>query len=151
MQFGCVVTEGLARIRRTSSLLDSDDATHSKAKKRLLDQARVSMRLKCRASGLGSTPDRSAPGRLHSILRFRSTGWTAQGSSSLTFAPASSVHRVVTDVNLETARDNLDQPTAQVGPTLGYVLIALHAMAAPLHHDLMRDNTLVRMLPGHGP
>ena len=33
--------------------------------------------------------------------------------------------------------------------TLGYVLIGLHAMAALLHHYVMRDNTLVRMLPGH--
>lgn len=61
------------------------------------------------------------------------------------------MHRVVTDVNLETARDNLDQPTAQVGATLGYVLIALHAMAALLHQYVMRDDSLVRMLPGHGP
>lgn len=35
--------------------------------------------------------------------------------------------------------------------TLGYVLIGLHAMAALLHHYVMRDTTLVRMLPGHRP
>jgi cytochrome b561 len=31
--------------------------------------------------------------------------------------------------------------------TLGYVLIGLHAAAALLHHYVMRDNTLRRMLP----
>ncbi|MGF6214441.1 cytochrome b [Comamonas sp. 4034] len=35
--------------------------------------------------------------------------------------------------------------------TLGYVLIGLHAAAALLHHYVMHDNTLVRMLPGHRP
>ena len=35
--------------------------------------------------------------------------------------------------------------------TLGYVLIGSHAMAALLHHYVMRDNTLVRMLPGRRP
>lgn len=33
--------------------------------------------------------------------------------------------------------------------TLGYFLIGLHAMAALLHHYVIRDNTLTRMLPGH--
>lgn len=31
---------------------------------------------------------------------------------------------------------------------LGYALIGLHATAALLHHYVMRDNTLIRMLPG---
>jgi len=32
----------------------------------------------------------------------------------------------------------------------GYYLIGLHALAALLHHYLIRDNTLQRMLPwGH--
>ena len=31
--------------------------------------------------------------------------------------------------------------------TIGYWLIGLHAAAALVHHYLMRDNTLVRMLP----
>jgi cytochrome b561 len=31
--------------------------------------------------------------------------------------------------------------------TLGYALIALHAVAALVHHYVMRDNTLTRMLP----
>jgi cytochrome b561 len=31
--------------------------------------------------------------------------------------------------------------------TLGYYLIGLHAAAALFHHYLMRDNTLLRMLP----
>ena len=31
--------------------------------------------------------------------------------------------------------------------TLGYWLIGLHAAAALVHHHLMRDNTLLRMLP----
>ncbi len=34
--------------------------------------------------------------------------------------------------------------------TLGYLLIAAHAFAALLHHYMLRDNTLLRMLPGHG-
>lgn len=32
--------------------------------------------------------------------------------------------------------------------TAGYVLIGLHAAAALLHHYVIRDNTLMRMLPG---
>jgi superoxide oxidase len=31
--------------------------------------------------------------------------------------------------------------------TVGYVLIGLHAVAALLHHVVLRDNTLRRMLP----
>ena len=31
--------------------------------------------------------------------------------------------------------------------TAGYFLIGLHAAAALLHHYVLRDNTLVRMLP----
>lgn len=34
--------------------------------------------------------------------------------------------------------------------TLGYVLIGLHAAAALAHHYVVHDDTLVRMLPGHG-
>lgn len=33
--------------------------------------------------------------------------------------------------------------------TLGYWLIGLHAAAALFHHYFMRDDTLLRMLPGH--
>lgn len=32
--------------------------------------------------------------------------------------------------------------------TVGYFLVGLHAAAALLHHYILRDNTLVRMLPG---
>jgi cytochrome b561 len=32
--------------------------------------------------------------------------------------------------------------------TVGYYLIGLHALAALFHHYVMRDNTLLRMLPG---
>lgn len=32
--------------------------------------------------------------------------------------------------------------------TVGYFLVGLHATAALLHHYILRDNTLVRMLPG---
>ena len=34
--------------------------------------------------------------------------------------------------------------------TAGYALIGLHAAAALLHHYVIHDNTLVRMLPGRG-
>lgn len=34
--------------------------------------------------------------------------------------------------------------------TAGYVLVAMHAGAALLHHYMVRDNTLLRMLPGRG-
>lgn len=34
--------------------------------------------------------------------------------------------------------------------TVGYYLIGLHAAAALFHHYLMRDNTLLRMLPARG-
>lgn len=33
---------------------------------------------------------------------------------------------------------------------VGYYLIGLHAAAALFHHYVMRDNTLLRMLPGRG-
>lgn len=36
----------------------------------------------------------------------------------------------------------------EAGATAGYVLVALHAAAALLHHYVVRDNTLLRMLPG---
>lgn len=36
----------------------------------------------------------------------------------------------------------------EVGAQIGYGLLALHAGAALLHHYVLRDNTLVRMLPG---
>jgi cytochrome b561 len=36
----------------------------------------------------------------------------------------------------------------EVGATAGYFLVGLHALAALYHHYLLRDNTLVRMLPG---
>lgn len=35
----------------------------------------------------------------------------------------------------------------EVGATVGYVLVGLHAVAALLHHYWRRDNTLRRMLP----
>lgn len=39
----------------------------------------------------------------------------------------------------------------ELGATLGYWLIGLHAAAALLHHYVQRDNTLRRMLPGDRP
>ena len=35
----------------------------------------------------------------------------------------------------------------EIGGTIGYVLIALHAAAALFHHYFVRDNTLRRILP----
>jgi cytochrome b561 len=35
----------------------------------------------------------------------------------------------------------------ETGGTIGYFLIGLHATAGLFHHYVMRDNTLVRMLP----
>lgn len=35
----------------------------------------------------------------------------------------------------------------EAGATLGYVLIGLHSAAALFHHYVVRDNTLLRMLP----
>ncbi len=52
------------------------------------------------------------------------------------------------DANVALSRQLKDVHEALA--TLGYVLIGLHAMAALLHHYVMRD-TLVRMLPGHHP
>jgi cytochrome b561 len=37
----------------------------------------------------------------------------------------------------------------EAGSTIGYFLIGLHAAAALFHHYVVRDNTLLRMLPGH--
>jgi cytochrome b561 len=36
----------------------------------------------------------------------------------------------------------------ELGGTLGYFLIGLHAAAALAHHYLLRDNAMTRMLPG---
>ncbi|MDO8457628.1 MAG: cytochrome b [Burkholderiaceae bacterium] len=36
----------------------------------------------------------------------------------------------------------------EAGGTIGYFLIGLHALAGLYHHYFVRDNTLVRMLPG---
>lgn len=35
--------------------------------------------------------------------------------------------------------------------TAGYLLIGLHSVVALAHHYIVRDNTLLRMLPGRGP
>jgi len=40
------------------------------------------------------------------------------------------------------------QEIHEAGGTVGYVLIGLHAAAALYHHYLVRDNTLLRMVPG---
>jgi cytochrome b561 len=37
----------------------------------------------------------------------------------------------------------------ETGGTIGYYLIGLHTIAALFHHYVMRDNTLLRMLPKH--
>ena len=40
----------------------------------------------------------------------------------------------------------------ETGATLGYLLVGLHTAAALLHHYVVRDNTLLRMLPwGRNP
>ena len=36
----------------------------------------------------------------------------------------------------------------ELGGTIGYWLIGLHAVAGLGHHYLIKDNTLLRMLPG---
>ena len=38
----------------------------------------------------------------------------------------------------------------EAGGTVGYFLLGLHATAALFHHYLMKDNTLLRMLPRRG-
>ena len=38
----------------------------------------------------------------------------------------------------------------ELGGTIGYWLIGLHAVAGLAHHYLIKDNTLLRMLPGRG-
>ena len=43
---------------------------------------------------------------------------------------------------------NLLEDIHEFGGQAGYVLIGLHAAAALFHHYVMRDNTLLRMLPG---
>ncbi len=39
----------------------------------------------------------------------------------------------------------------ELGGTIGYFLIGLHAAAALAHHYFIRDNTMLRMLPGRRP
>lgn len=38
----------------------------------------------------------------------------------------------------------------ELGGTIGYVLLGLHAAAALFHHYVMKDTTLIRMLPRRG-
>ena len=38
----------------------------------------------------------------------------------------------------------------EIGGTVGYYLIGLHAAAALFHHYIVRDNTMLRMLPRRG-
>lgn len=38
----------------------------------------------------------------------------------------------------------------EIGGTVGYYLIGLHAAAALFHHYIVRDNTLLRMMPRRG-
>lgn len=38
----------------------------------------------------------------------------------------------------------------EVGGTVGYILIGVHAVAALVHHYLTKDNTLLRILPARG-
>lgn len=45
--------------------------------------------------------------------------------------------------------ENLEE-LHEFGASAGYLLIGLHAAAGLFHHYLVRDNTLQRMLPGHG-
>lgn len=40
------------------------------------------------------------------------------------------------------------QELHETGGTIGYFLVGLHAAAALVHHYIMKDNTLIRMLPG---
>ncbi|HEY8327046.1 MAG TPA: cytochrome b/b6 domain-containing protein, partial [Rhodanobacter sp.] len=40
------------------------------------------------------------------------------------------------------------KPIHELGATLGYLLVGLHAAAALFHHYIQRDDTLRRMLPG---
>lgn len=46
----------------------------------------------------------------------------------------------------ETLADTVKE-VHEIGGTIGYFLIGLHAAAALFHHYVMRDNTLLRMLP----
>lgn len=43
--------------------------------------------------------------------------------------------------------ENLEE-VHEAGASLGYLLIGVHAAAAVFHHHFVRDNTLLRMLPG---
>lgn len=38
----------------------------------------------------------------------------------------------------------------ELGATIGYWLIGLHAVAGIYHHYVVRDNTLLRMMPKRG-
>lgn len=38
----------------------------------------------------------------------------------------------------------------EVGGTVGYILVGVHAVAALVHHYLTKDNTLLRILPARG-
>lgn len=51
-------------------------------------------------------------------------------------------------LSLDTSLAEQIEELHEAGGTLGYFLIGLHAVAGLFHHYVLRDNTLVRMLPG---
>ncbi len=48
--------------------------------------------------------------------------------------------------NKETAK--LVKELHEIGGTIGYFLVGIHAVAALFHHYVIKDNTLLRILPG---
>jgi superoxide oxidase len=52
-------------------------------------------------------------------------------------------------VNASTSVAGWAKEFHEIGGTIGYFLVGLHAAAALFHHYFARDNTLRRMLPNH--
>jgi len=74
-------------------------------------------------------------------------GWLALSfKGSPVYFPGAIPIPLLTSANSNTAHWLKDLHEA--GAVAGYVLLALHGSAALVHHYVLRDNTLLRMLPG---
>lgn len=74
-------------------------------------------------------------------------GWLALSfKGSPVYFPGGIPVPLLTSVNRDTA--HLLKELHETAAVVGYGLVALHAAAALVHHHVLRDNTLLRMLPG---
>lgn len=74
-------------------------------------------------------------------------GWLALSfKGTPVYFPGGIAVPLLTSTNSNTA--HWFKEVHEIGAVVGYGLVALHAAAALVHHYVLRDNTLLRMLPG---